>query len=176
MRNRIRQTHSIQARLRQHCCFASTPPLVPMSRTRSPSRFECSLAGSSSLNWIGAPSKSKTGDAESVDIEITRKAEGSRSRADRTHHDHVVTATQTDNTVKVQAEYKGARSRSWFSLSPKLRINCRIAIPRKFDVDLKTAGGHIQVAELTGKVQAHTSGGTPSARTGWGCVPCPERC
>jgi ribosomal protein L6P/L9E len=102
----------------------------------------------------------KTSDAESVDIEITRKAEGSRSRAERTLHDHVVTATQTDNMIKVQAEYKGATSRSWFSRSPKLQVNCRITVPRKFNVDLKTAGGHIRVAELTGKVQAHTSGGS----------------
>ena len=101
----------------------------------------------------------KTAEGESVDIEITRQAGGRQSTAEKTLKDHVVTTTQTDRAVEIRAEYKGAQRRSWFGRSPELQVHCRIIVPPKFDVDLKTSGGHIKVAELTGKVRAHTSGG-----------------
>ena len=101
----------------------------------------------------------KTADASSVNVEITRKAGGSQSKAEQTLKDHEVTITQTGGKVEVKAEYKGEKNRSWFSRSPELQVQCRITVPRKFDVDLKTAGGSIKVGELIGKVQAHTSGG-----------------
>ena len=101
----------------------------------------------------------KTAAGESVDIEITRKAGGSQAKAEQTLKDHVVTTTQTDKAVEVRAEYKGEQRRSWLGRSPELQVSCRITVPRQFDVDLKTAGGSIQVAGLTGKVQAHTAGG-----------------
>ena len=102
----------------------------------------------------------KTADADSVEIEVARKAGGSQAKAEKILKDHVVTLTQTDTGVQVRAEYKGAKTRSWFGNSLELQVQCRITVPRKFDVDLKTAGGSIKVAELTGKVQANTSGGS----------------
>jgi DUF4097 and DUF4098 domain-containing protein YvlB len=101
----------------------------------------------------------KTADRESVDIEITRKAGGSQTKGEKTLKDHVVTTTQDGNKVAVHAEYKGARSSGWFGGSPQLQVNYVITVPRKFDADLKTAGGSVKVAELTGKVQAQSSGG-----------------
>ena len=102
----------------------------------------------------------KTADADSVEIEITRKAGGTQSKAEKILKDHVVTTTQTGGKVEVRAEYKGKKSSSWFGRSPELRVSCLITVPRKFDVDLKTAGGSIKVSELTGQVLAHTSGGS----------------
>jgi DUF4097 and DUF4098 domain-containing protein YvlB len=101
----------------------------------------------------------KTSDAGAVNIEITRKASGSRSKAEKTLKDHVVTTRQTDDKVEVRAKYEGEKITGWFGRSPDLQVNFLITIPRKFDVDLKTAGGHIKVADLTGKLKAHTSGG-----------------
>jgi DUF4097 and DUF4098 domain-containing protein YvlB len=100
-----------------------------------------------------------TADASSVDIEITRKAGGSSSKAEQTLKDHVVTTTQNDNTVEVHGKYTGAKTTGWFGRSPELQVSCRVTVPRQFDVTLKTAGGHIKVAELTGKLKANTSGG-----------------
>lgn len=102
----------------------------------------------------------RTTDAGSLDIEVTRKAGGSHEKAERILADHIVTTTQTDNKVRVHAESKGTKSWSWPGKSPELQVSFRITVPRKFDVDLKTAGGSIKVAELTGKLQAQTSGGS----------------
>ncbi|MCW5555374.1 MAG: DUF4097 family beta strand repeat protein [Verrucomicrobiae bacterium] len=102
----------------------------------------------------------KTAEAGSVDIEITSKAGGSRSQAEKTLADHIVTLTQTDNGVQVRSEYQGPRTRRWFGSSPQLQVQCVITVPREFDVDLKTAGGSINVTRLTGKLQANTAGGS----------------
>jgi len=102
----------------------------------------------------------KTADRASVDIEITRKAGGSRTKADQTLKDHVVTTVLDDNRVEVHADYKGAKSFGWFGRSPELQVKFLITVPRQFNVDLKTAGGSVKVAELTGKVQARSSGGS----------------
>ena len=101
----------------------------------------------------------KTADGEAVDIAVERKAGGSKSKAERTLKDHEVTITQDGNKVEVRAEFKGAKYGGWFGRSPELQVDYVIALPRKFDADLKTAGGHIKVGELTGKLKAHTSGG-----------------
>lgn len=102
----------------------------------------------------------KTADGESVDIKVTRKAGGSRTKAEKTLKDHVVTITQDGNKVEVRAEYKGGKPSGWFGRSPELQVSFLITVPRQFDVGLKTAGGSVKVAGLTGKVQAQSSGGS----------------
>lgn len=102
----------------------------------------------------------KTADRNSVDIEVTRKAGGSRAKAEQTLKDHVVTTTQDGNKIEVRAEYQGEKASRWLGRSPELQVKFLITVPRKFDVDLKTAGGSVKVAALTGKVQAQSSGGS----------------
>lgn len=102
----------------------------------------------------------RTAEAGSVDIEITRKAGGSRSQAEKILADHIVTLTQTDRGIQVRAEYQGPKNWRWFGGSPQLQVQCVITVPRQFDVDLKTAGGSVNVTSLTGKLQANTAGGS----------------
>ena len=45
----------------------------------------------------------KTTDGESVEIEVTRKAGGSQTKAEKTLKDHVVTTTQSGNKVEIEA-------------------------------------------------------------------------
>ncbi|MCU0784653.1 MAG: DUF4097 domain-containing protein [Verrucomicrobia bacterium] len=101
----------------------------------------------------------KTADRDSVDIEVVRKAGGSDAEANAILKDHVVTTTQDGNQIRVQAEYKGPQSSGWFRRSPELQVKFIITVPRKFEANLQTAGGHINVAQLTGKLLARTSGG-----------------
>lgn len=102
----------------------------------------------------------RTAEVGSVDIEISRKAGGSRSQAEKILADHIVTLTQTDKGVQVRAEYQGPRTRRWFGGSPQLQVQCVMTVPRQFDVELRTAGGSVSVTGLTGKVQANTAGGS----------------
>lgn len=99
-------------------------------------------------------------DRQSVDIEVTRKSRGSEAKATQVLNDHIVTTAQDGNKVQVRAEYKGPKASGWFGRSPDLQVHYVITIPRQFDLNLKTAGGNIKVADLAGKAQVHTSGGS----------------
>lgn len=99
-------------------------------------------------------------DRQSVDIEVTRNSRGSEAKARKVLNDHIVTTSQDSNKVEVRAEYKGPKTSGWFGRSPDLQVHYVIKIPRKFEVNLKTAGGNIKVADLTGNVQVYTSGGS----------------
>lgn len=104
-----------------------------------------------------------TAEFGTVNVEIARKAGGSQSQAEEILKDHVVTIGQNGDTVEVSGKYTGPKSSGWFGWfrrAPDLKVTCRVTVPRKFDVDLKTAGGSIGVAGLTGKSEAHTSGGS----------------
>ena len=97
-----------------------------------------------------------------VQIEITRVAKGSESKARKILEDHVITFSQNGNRVMVNAEHTGPKTTGWFGNSPQLEVRYQITVPRKFEADLKTAGGHIEVRALIGKLQARTSGGNIS--------------
>lgn len=101
----------------------------------------------------------KTADREAVEIEVTRKAGGREAAAKAILADHEVTATQEGNKVLLKAKFNGAKASGWFGKSPELQVKVSIVIPRQFDVNLQTAGGHISVVELTGKSEVRTSGG-----------------
>lgn len=121
--------------------------------------YEVAPGGQLSVEVDRGSIEVKTTDRASVDIEVIRKARGSEAKAGRVLKDHVVTTTQDGNKVLVRAEYQGPKSLGWFGGSPQFNVSYQITVPRKFEVNLKTAGGNIKVAELTGKTQVHTSGG-----------------
>ena len=121
--------------------------------------YEVAPGGQLSVEVDRGSIEIKTTDRASVDIEVIRKVRGSDSKAARVLKDHVVTTSQDGNKVEIRAEYKGPKSYGWFGGSPQLNVSYQISVPRKFDVNLKTAGGNIKVTDLTGKTQVHTSGG-----------------
>ncbi|HOT98371.1 MAG TPA: DUF4097 family beta strand repeat-containing protein [bacterium] len=68
--------------------------------------------------------------------------------------------TATGNEVRVSARYDRDRFFKWGNRRLKLRFT--VTLPRAFNVNLKTAGGSISVAELEGEVISKTSGGSLS--------------
>src|SRR5436190_11589814 len=100
-----------------------------------------------------------TSDSDKVDIRITRELKhASAAEAKRVYEQHKIDLTSQDNEVKIDAQnpQKGFSFNNPFN---HLQVDYAIAVPSKFDVDLKTAGGNIEVADLEGKVVVHTSGG-----------------
>lgn len=63
---------------------------------------------------------------------------------------------QKGNEVFVTAK---RLNRGWMFRDSRLKVKVTLAVPRAFNVDLRTSGGNIGVADLTGQVDARTSGG-----------------
>jgi len=100
-----------------------------------------------------------TSDSDKVDVKITRELrDGSAAKAKKVFEQHKIELTGTDSEVKIEAKnpQKGLGFNNPFN---RLRVDYDIAIPAKFDIDLTTAGGNIEVADLEGQAVLHTSGG-----------------
>ncbi len=100
------------------------------------------------------------GSDDQLDIRVHRKVtSSSERRAREVLEAHEVTFRQDGDTVSVRAR----SNQSWQHLGwwgGGFGVRYEITLPRRFNVDLKTAGGSIAIAELAGEVRAHTSGGS----------------
>src|SRR5580765_4998793 len=74
----------------------------------------------------------KTDDNNAVNIEVMSKAGGSRTKADKTLKDHVVTTTQSGNKVEIRAKYESEKTIGSFGNSPELQVSFVITVPRRF--------------------------------------------
>lgn len=76
---------------------------------------------------------------------------------DESVKEYRVAFRQEGNTVYVDGDYD---RKGWhFFDSDNLRVKYVISVPRRFQVDLQTSGGDINLADLDGEVLARTSGG-----------------
>ncbi len=103
----------------------------------------------------------KSANGDQVAIEVLRKVSGeSRDRAEEILKNHQVKFSQDGDTVQVRAELDKGWNSNWRDKGRNLQVRFLISIPKKFNVDLKTAGGSIKVADLTGQARSQTSGGS----------------
>ncbi len=103
----------------------------------------------------------KTDNSDQVQLTVLRKVKGgTKAQADELFADHEVTFSQEGNTVTVTAKRKTQKSWSWRSGRPNFEVRYLAHVPSKFDVDLRTAGGDVEVGALEGRASARTSSGT----------------
>jgi hypothetical protein len=97
-------------------------------------------------------------DAEGkAEIHVFRKFKnGSKSDADKWFAEHPVTTAQNGNVVSITQKNK--KSIIW-TRGVNVEVRYVVSIPKKFDVDLGTAGGSITVADLDGAAICRTSSG-----------------
>jgi DUF4097 and DUF4098 domain-containing protein YvlB len=94
-----------------------------------------------------------------ISITVHRKAKALTEGKERDMlESHKVEFTQDGNHVRVTAK----APQQFFSLFRNSQLNIRfeVRLPVSADADLKTSGGDIKVAELTGRLDAGTSGGS----------------
>jgi Putative adhesin len=98
-----------------------------------------------------------TGDSQIV-VDIFRKAERvNAAQAEELLRNHEVTFEHLDNNLTIRAKVKNEGWKLWRRSGLKVRYV--VSIPSEFNVDLKTSGGSISVADLRGEVRVNTSGG-----------------
>ena len=102
-----------------------------------------------------------SGTSDNVHVRVLRRVKGgSQARADELFTNHEVTLKQDGNTVSIIGRNKKDRFRFGSIRQPSLQVHYEIAIPKQFDVDLKTSGGDIRVGELVGSAITRTSSGS----------------
>lgn len=97
-----------------------------------------------------------------VAIEVTRDAND--RDAQKRMAEHKITFEQQGNDVVIRSEFPRSRG-SWFGWNDgDYDVQWNIRVPDRYNVDVETSGGSIEIDEIAGSVDAHTSGG--SIRTG----------
>lgn len=98
-------------------------------------------------------------DRSDAEVVVTRKVtRASGEKARRILESHEVHFTQDGNTLRVDAEVKGAERWNW--LGPNLEVTIQVKLPREFNVDADTAGGSVTAGRLKGELSLRTSGGS----------------
>jgi len=97
---------------------------------------------------------------ETVDIQVFREVtRASAAKAEEVFAAHEITFEQEGSQVVVRAKYK-KEWQGWRVWGPNLQVRYQIAVPKQFNLDLKTAGGSITLPDLTGDARARTAGGS----------------
>ena len=97
-----------------------------------------------------------------VAIEVKRDADG--RRAERRMAEHQITFEQQGNDVVIESDFRNDKVR-WFGWNDDdYEVQWNIRVPDRYNVDVETSGGWIEIDPIDGVVEASTSGG--SIRTG----------
>jgi DUF4097 and DUF4098 domain-containing protein YvlB len=103
-----------------------------------------------------------TASGNSVAVKVEREVRDRYSSDEsRILTEHQVEISQTGNDVRIETKVSEDVRERWrddYRGTP-LQVEIVVTVPTSYNVDLDTAGGHIEVADLTGEVVAHTSGG-----------------
>ncbi|RMD97945.1 MAG: hypothetical protein D6814_08530 [Calditrichaeota bacterium] len=101
------------------------------------------------------------GVADRVEVEVRATVKGaSEKRAKEILQDLELQFKQTDNEIEITTAKQHRGWNFWQNIGRRLRLHYEIRVPEKFDLDLTTAGGSIQVDGVEGEVEARTSGGS----------------
>lgn len=103
-----------------------------------------------------------THDADTVTVTVDREVrERYEDDADRILAEHRVDISSSGNDVTVNVEVSDDDRERWRDAyrNTPLRVEIDVVVPREYDVDLETAGGHIEVSDLRGELRAETAGG-----------------
>ena len=74
-----------------------------------------------------------------------------------------ITVSQEGNTTTIRS--RSNRQWQWKTSHARMDAHYGIRLPRNFNVNLRTGGGTIQVADLTGELKAETGGGALTFKT-----------
>lgn len=116
--------------------------------------FSVSDGGTLRLDGANGKIRVVTG-GTGVAVEITRKADG--RRAERIMRDHKITFDQQGNDVIIESDIDN--DNSWFSWDDDYEVQWNIRVPDRYNVEVETSGGSIEVDDIDGTVDARTSGG-----------------
>lgn len=76
--------------------------------------------------------------------------------ADHIREHYRVDFIERSDSVRLDFERRGGWRSGWFKRSPVITV----AVPERFDVDLSTSGGRVDIHRVAGSIEARTSGGS----------------
>jgi DUF4097 and DUF4098 domain-containing protein YvlB len=101
-----------------------------------------------------------TSDTSQVTITVNREVKRTDDKKAQEILDaHQITFAQDGDAVSVKAKFPKGES-IWSRKGSNLSVKYVISVPKKFDLQIGTAGGSINVADIAGKLDLDTAGGS----------------
>ncbi len=138
------------------------PLLVFAQEERSEKSFTVKPAGWLDLRADFGAAIVRSWQKDEVKVEVVKWVEGrARRSAKELFEDYEIRYSQTERGVSIIAEMRGGSSR-WWRNNDGLQVEFRLTVPQKYNLDLNTSGGSIEVDDLIGEARLKTSGGSLS--------------
>jgi len=104
----------------------------------------------------------RTGSANTVEAVITRRADVlGKQRGEDVIASFRIEINQDGNDVEITGK-NPSRGGGFFDEMNRLRVEYTVTVPQQYNVNLQTAGGSIDVGDLSGEIYARTAGGSLS--------------
>ncbi len=116
--------------------------------------FDVAPGGTLEIDTDRGAIEVRTSRSDRVEIEVVREGNDAQKLE--------LDFSQRGQTIVVEGDYPETKNWSFFNWFSSQKILFRVTVPERFDVDLQTSGGSIEVDDLEGSVRAATSGGSLS--------------
>jgi hypothetical protein len=138
-----------------NCSSLEAADYKPATRGQPEKKFVVQPGGLLSFDADLAHGEVETGDFESVRVEFQSYYKVETAEEVEALYDKLsIEMSQTENTVKVVVRFADTNQAN----RDKVRLNFKVAIPRKFNLDMRTGGG-VRVADVDGNVKVSAEGG-----------------
>jgi hypothetical protein len=128
----------------------------PATRGQPEKKFVVKPGGLLSFDADIGHGEVETGDYESVRIEFQSYYKVETAEEVEALYDKIaIEMSQTDNNVKVTVRFADNGNQTQ---RDKVRLNFKVHMPRKFNLDLQT-GGSVRIGDVDGTVRASSAGG-----------------
>jgi DUF4097 and DUF4098 domain-containing protein YvlB len=163
MRHYLKRTLSLVTVLAFVMVFISCSPFPLQADTEEVVKKSFSVGEGGTL-WLDTDLGSiviDTDDTDKINVEVLKVvATSNEGKAKDVFEDFVLDFNKKGNDLTIDGDYKRNNSIfSWVS-GKRLKVKFRITVPKKYNLQLKTSGGSINVREIEGNVKAKTSGGS----------------
>jgi hypothetical protein len=122
--------------------------------------FDCAPGGQLVVDVDFGTIDVSAGPDGKVSVDAMRKIDASDDQHEKEYFsESPIVVAKEGNTITVRARCQsGRKNRNW---SGNISMDARytIRVPKNFNADLRTSGGSVSAAGLTGEIKADTSGG-----------------
>jgi DUF4097 and DUF4098 domain-containing protein YvlB len=144
------------------CCFAGLALQAETTESNLNKVFSVSPGGLLRVDADrGSITISTTEDRNEVAIEVLRKVKGvSSAKGQEVLAAHEVNINQDGDRVEVLARFKPGLRDQFNRATSQFQVEYRIAVPRRYSLDLLTSAGAITCGDLEGVAKVKTAGGS----------------
>ncbi len=103
----------------------------------------------------------QTGSGNSIEIDLQfERRSGSSKRIKSILKDFNLDFDHSGKDLTMTLEYNKDRHNFWDSVGRYLKVNIYVTVPVRYNLEMQTSGGSIEVDDLEGRLKARTSGGS----------------